>query len=152
VCYDRINLLSCSAISPRYLNVILIFPCCLVREGPRIYEEGYEKVSRMQPYPYKSFLLKRGGGVRRGELCATCGASFSRLRHIGVLESAVKSLTIKFYHDSAPCHTSLAVHQFLANNQIPAITQTPHSPCDFWSFPSLKIGFKGHRFASMEEI
>jgi hypothetical protein len=47
------------------------------------------------------------------------------------------------------------VQNFLAKNQIQTITQPPHSPdltpCDFWLFPRLQMGLKGHRFAPLEE-
>ena len=56
----------------------------------------------------------------------------------------------------APSHTSLVVQQFLAEKSIPVITQPPYSPdlapSNFWLFPSLKIGLKGPRFATMEHI
>jgi hypothetical protein len=39
---------------------------------------------------------------------------------------------------------------------IPVITQPPHcpdlAPSDFWLFPTLKMGLKGTRFATMEDI
>jgi hypothetical protein len=39
---------------------------------------------------------------------------------------------------------------------IPVITQPPYSPdlapSDFWLFPTLKMGLKGTRFATMEDI
>ena len=60
------------------------------------------------------------------------------------------------HHDNAPSHTSLVVHQFLAERSIPVITQQPYSPdlapSDFWLFPTLQIGLKGTRFATMEDI
>ena len=56
----------------------------------------------------------------------------------------------------APSHTSLlVVQQFLAEKSIPVITQPPYSPdlalSDFWLFPTLKMGLKGTRFATMED-
>jgi len=46
--------------------------------------------------------------------------------------------------------------RFLAEKSIPVITQTPYSsdlaPSDFWLFPTLKMGLKGTRFATMENI
>jgi len=52
--------------------------------------------------------------------------------------------------------TSLVVQQFLADKNIPFITQPPYSPdlaaSDFWLFPTLKMGLKGTRFATMEDI
>ena len=57
------------------------------------------------------------------------------------------------HHDNAPSHTSLVVPQFLAEK---VITQPPYSPylapSDFWLLPALKIGLKGTRFATMEDI
>ena len=59
------------------------------------------------------------------------------------------------HHDNTPSHTSL-VQQFLAKKSIPVITQTPYSldlaPSDFWLLPTLKLGLKGTRFATMEDI
>ena len=56
----------------------------------------------------------------------------------------------------APNHTSLVVQQFLAEKNIPVITQPPYSPdlapSDFWLFPTLKMGLKGTRFATVEDI
>jgi len=60
------------------------------------------------------------------------------------------------HHDNAPSHTSLVVHQFLAERSISVITQPPYSPdlapSDFWLFPTLKTDLKGMRFATMEDI
>ena len=60
------------------------------------------------------------------------------------------------YHDNAPSHTSPVVQQFLAEKSISVITQPPYSPdlapSDFWLFPTLKIGLKGTRFATLEGI
>jgi hypothetical protein len=54
----------------------------------------------------------------------------------------------------APSHTSLVVQQFLAEKNIPVITQPPYSPdlvpSDFWLFPTPKMGLKGTRFATMD--
>jgi hypothetical protein len=56
---------------------------------------------------------------------------------------------------TTPSHTSLVVQQFLAEKSIPVITQPPYSldlaPSDFWLFPTLKMGLKGTRFATMED-
>jgi transposase len=49
-----------------------------------------------------------------------------------------------------------ACEQFLAEKNIPVITQPPYSPdlaqSDFWLFSTLKMGLKGTRFATMEDI
>jgi len=56
----------------------------------------------------------------------------------------------------APSHTLPVVQQFLAEKSIPVITQPPYSPdlapSDFWLFPTLKMGLKGTRFTTMEDI
>jgi hypothetical protein len=48
------------------------------------------------------------------------------------------------------------VQQFLAEKNIPVITQLPYSPdlapSDFWLFPTLKMGLKGTRFTTMEDM
>jgi histone-lysine N-methyltransferase SETMAR len=50
------------------------------------------------------------------------------------------------HHDNTPSHTSLVVQQFLAEKNIPVITELPNSPdlapSDFWLFPTPKIGLK----------
>jgi transposase len=59
-------------------------------------------------------------------------------------------------HDNIPSHTSLVVQQYLAEENIPVITQPPYSPdltrSDFWLAPTLKMVLKGARFATMEDI
>jgi len=56
----------------------------------------------------------------------------------------------------APSQTSLDVQKFLAKKSIPVITQPPYSPdlapSDFWMFSTLKMGLKGTRFPTMEDI
>jgi hypothetical protein len=48
------------------------------------------------------------------------------------------------------------VQQLLAEKSIPVITQPPYSPdlapSDFWLFTTMKMGLKGTRFATMEDI
>jgi hypothetical protein len=48
-----------------------------------------------------------------------------------------------------------AVQQFLAEKNIPVMTQPPYSldlaPSDFWLFPTLKMGLKRTHFATMED-
>jgi transposase len=60
------------------------------------------------------------------------------------------------HHDNAPSHTSLAVQQFVTEENIPVVTQPTYSPdlapSDFWLFPTLKIGLMGTRFAAIEDI
>jgi hypothetical protein len=52
------------------------------------------------------------------------------------------------HHDNAPSHTLLVVQQFLSSSC--------YSPdlalSDFWLFPTLKMGLKGTRLATMEDI
>jgi hypothetical protein len=58
-------------------------------------------------------------------------------------------------HPATCCAVSSEL-QFLAKKSIPVITQPPHSPdlapSDFWLFPTLKMGLKVTRFATMEDI
>jgi hypothetical protein len=60
------------------------------------------------------------------------------------------------HHDNPPSQTSLAVQQFLAEKNIPVITQAPHSPdlapSDYWLFFTLNMGRKGTHFANVEDI
>jgi hypothetical protein len=60
------------------------------------------------------------------------------------------------HQDNTPSHTLLLVQQFLTEKNIPVIIQPPYSldlaPNDFWLFPTLKMGLKGTRFATMEDI
>ena len=59
------------------------------------------------------------------------------------------------HHDNALSHTSL-VQQFLAKKSILVITQPLYppdlAPSDFWLFPTLKMGLKETRFATMADI
>ena len=52
------------------------------------------------------------------------------------------------HHDNAPSHTSFAVREFLAQNNITTLPHPPYSPnlalCDFFLFPKLKSYLKGH--------
>jgi hypothetical protein len=60
------------------------------------------------------------------------------------------------HHDNAPSHTAMAVQQFLARNNILIVPYPPYSPdlapSDFWLFPTLKMGLRGHRLATVEDI
>ncbi|GFY08778.1 mariner Mos1 transposase [Trichonephila clavipes] len=53
-------------------------------------------------------------------------------------------------HDNAPSYTSLAVHQFLAKNNVCVLNQPPYSPdfapCDYSLFSKLKRKLKGCYF------
>ncbi len=59
------------------------------------------------------------------------------------------------YHDNAPLHHSLIVHQYLAKKAVTAIPHYPYSadlsPCDFL-FPQFKRTIKRKRFRTTEEI
>jgi hypothetical protein len=50
----------------------------------------------------------------------------------------------------------MAAHQFLAKNNIPIVPHPPYSPdlapSDFSLFPNLKMGLRGRRFATVEDI
>jgi len=76
----------------------------------------------------------------------------------GMLSSAKNCCTTSNVWLSAftPSHTLLVVQQFLVEKSIPVITQPPYSPdlapSNFWLFPTLKMGLKGTRFATMEDI
>jgi histone-lysine N-methyltransferase SETMAR len=60
------------------------------------------------------------------------------------------------YRDAAPSRTGMAVQQFLAKKQHSDCAHPPYSPdlapSDFWPFPSLKMGLRGRRFATVEDI
>jgi transposase len=64
--------------------------------------------------------------------------------------------TVVLHHDNAPSHTALVVQQFLAEKNIPVITQPQFSPDlaphEFWLMPTLKIGLRRAFFATMEDI
>jgi hypothetical protein len=60
------------------------------------------------------------------------------------------------HHDNAPSHTAMAFQLFLAKNNI-LIVPHPHyspdlTPRDFWLFPTLKMGLRGRRFTTVEDI
>ena len=60
------------------------------------------------------------------------------------------------HHDSAPAHTALSVHQFLAKNGMATASHAPYSPdlapCDFFLFPIMKRDLKGKCFQTVEEV
>jgi transposase len=60
------------------------------------------------------------------------------------------------HHDNALSHTAMAVQQFLAKNNIPIVSYPPYSPdlapSDFWLFATLKMGLRGRRFATVEDM
>jgi hypothetical protein len=59
-------------------------------------------------------------------------------------------------HDEAPSHTSLVVQQFPAVRNISVVIHPQHStdfvPGGSWLFSALRMGLKGTRFPTMEEI
>jgi hypothetical protein len=61
-----------------------------------------------------------------------------------------------FHHDNAPSHTSTAVREFLAQNNITMLPHPPYSPdlasCDFVFFPKLETHLKRHHFWTVENI
>ena len=60
------------------------------------------------------------------------------------------------HHGNAPSHTSIAVREFLAQNNITTLPHPPYSPdlapCDFFLFPKLKTHLKGHHFGTVENV
>jgi len=58
------------------------------------------------------------------------------------------------HHDNIPSHTSFVVREFLAQHNITTLPHPPYSPdlapCNFLSFPKLKIHLKGHHFGTVE--
>jgi hypothetical protein len=76
------------------------------------------------------------------------------------------SFTVAFYvdwnndwalhHYNAPSHTAMAVQQFFAKKSIPIVPHASYSsdlaPRDFWLFPTLKMGLRGRRFATVDYI
>jgi len=60
------------------------------------------------------------------------------------------------HHDNAPSHTSIAVREFLVQNNITMLPHPPYSPdlapCDFFLFPKLKTHPKGHHFGTVENV
>jgi len=61
------------------------------------------------------------------------------------------------HHDNAPAHNSAhVVQQFLAKHDISICSSTPLfarlGPCDFFSFPKMKITLKGQRFQDVDGI
>jgi hypothetical protein len=75
----------------------------------------------------------------------------------GSVEATSKWQRQRFlHHDNASGHTSPVVQQFLAEKNIPVFTQSRDSPdlapSDFWLSHTLKMGFKGARFRTMEHM
>jgi transposase len=60
------------------------------------------------------------------------------------------------HHNNALSHTTMALQQFLAKNNIPIVPHPPYSPdlapSDFWLFLTVKMGLRGRRFATVEGI
>lgn len=60
------------------------------------------------------------------------------------------------HHDNAPSHSALAVREFLAEKHITVLPHPPYSPdlapCDFFIFPKMKKGMKGHHFGSVDNV
>jgi len=54
------------------------------------------------------------------------------------------------------CHTSIAVREFWAQNNVTTLPFPPYSPdlapCDFFLFYKLKTHLKGHHFGTVENI
>jgi hypothetical protein len=60
------------------------------------------------------------------------------------------------HHSNPPSNTSIAVREFLAQNNI---TTLPHplyshdlAPCDFFLFPKLITHLRGHQFGIVENV
>jgi len=60
------------------------------------------------------------------------------------------------HYDNAPAHTSLVVREFLTKNNITIVRHPACSPelapCDFYTFPKMKLQLKGRPSISIEEI
>jgi hypothetical protein len=59
-------------------------------------------------------------------------------------------------HDNTPSHTSLKTTQFVTNNNMVIIPNSPYSSllalCDFFLFPKLKMKLKGRHFETVSDI
>ena len=59
------------------------------------------------------------------------------------------------HHDNAPSHTSFAVREFLAQDNI-MLPHPPYSPdlapCNFFLFPKVKTHLKGHHFGTVKNL
>lgn len=68
-------------------------------------------------------------------------------------KSGLKGLLL--HHDNASPHTAALTQKFLKNTKIQEMSHPAYSPdlapCDFFLFPKIKLGIKGHRFNSPEE-
>jgi len=64
--------------------------------------------------------------------------------------------TWMLHHDNAPCHKAVSTNKFLAEKNIPVVSQPPYlpdlSPCDFFLFPWLKNHLKGRHFGTLDNI
>jgi transposase len=82
--------------------------------------------------------------------------ALERLRNIVVRVRRETANTWFLHHDNAPCHTSFAVREFLAQHTITTLPHPPYSPdlapCDFFLFPKLKPHLKGHHFGTVENV
>jgi len=68
----------------------------------------------------------------------------------------VEEWKLVVHHDNAPAHTSLVVREFLTKNNMTTVPHPAYSPdmapCDFYTFPKIKLQLKGRHFASIEEV
>ena len=60
------------------------------------------------------------------------------------------------HHDNATAYNALGIREFLAQNSIAVLEQSPYSsdlaPCDFFLFPKLEEVIEGPRFQDSEAI
>ena len=94
------------------------------------------------------------------------GDTMNQYRYLDILKRLRESVRRKrphlwpdgwlLHHDNAPPHVALSVRQFLASKSVATVEHPPYSPdlvpSDFWLFPKLKTGLKGHRFQDASDI
>ncbi|UYV78740.1 hypothetical protein LAZ67_16002617 [Cordylochernes scorpioides] len=67
-----------------------------------------------------------------------------------------KSKQWKLIQDNTPAHRAIIVQDYLAKHSVSVLPHPPYSsdiaPCDFFSFPKLKMTLKGRRFSLSSEV
>jgi len=108
-------------------------------------QENVERVSEM---------IRSNGRLTIREIAEDLNIPYDSFQNILTTDLNMRRVSEKF--DSAPCHTSFLIRQFLSNKNILVCPHPPYSPdlapYDFWLFPKVKMTKKGKRFESIQDI
>ena len=108
-------------------------------------QENVERVSEM---------IRSNRRLTIREIAEDLNIFYGSVQNILTTDLNMRRVSAKF--DSAPCHTSLLVRQFLSNKHIMVCPHPPYSPdlapYDFWLLPKVKMTMKYKRFESIQDI